>query len=264
MGSRWPAATICDEPDPPPYLLLSSFFSLLPTPLTLADFEALVQRLKGEIPADYLRGVADITVSPRAVPHPESPDVFTMGECVPLLVVMEDDDDADSSRIVLYHGSFAALAQLNPEFDWEDEAWETLTHELRHHLERRAGEYGLETYDWAADQNFARRDGESFDPGFYLDGERLAPEVYHVEGDVFIDRRVANLRHEVEFEWQGRTYRVTPPPDMTLPAFLTIVHADAKAEDGDLILVLRRRPGLRSLLKPSEPYEVSVEAESRG
>jgi len=226
--------------------------------VTYPEFEALVHQLIGAIPPDYLRGVADITVSPRAVPHIESPDVFTMGECVPLLAVMEDDGDADSSRIVLYHGSFAALAQLNPAFDWEEEAWETLTHELRHHLERRAGEYGLETYDWAADQNFARRDGEPFDPGFYLDGEQPAPGVYQVEGDVFIDRRVSDLPHEVEFEWQGRTYRVMPPPDMTLPAFLTIVGSDADEEDGDLIIVLRRRPGLRSLLKPSEPYEAEV------
>lgn len=232
-----------------------------PRPVTYQDFEALITRLTDSIPAEHLQGVAAISVSPRAVPHPESPDVFTMGECVPLLVVMEDDEDADSSRIVLYHGSFAALAQLNPEFDWEEEAWETLTHELRHHLERRAGEYGLETYDWAADQNFARRDGEPFDPGFYFDGEQLAPGVYEVEGDIFVDRRVSDVPDEIALEWQGRKYRVVPPADITLPAFLTIVRADARAEDGDLILVLRRRPGLRSFLKPSEPYEAEVRSE---
>ncbi len=240
--------------------------------MTHLEFEALIQRLLGTIPPEYLRGVADIAVSPRAVPHPESPGVFTMGECVPLVSVMEDDEDAESSRIVLYHGSFTALAQLDPAFDWEDEAWETLTHELRHHLERRAGEYGLESYDWAADQNFARRDGEPFDPGFYLDGEQLATGVFWVEGDVFIDRRVSDVPAMVEFQWEGKSYRVCPPTATTLPAFLTITAAEenrraegrGEGEEGDLILVLRRRPGIRELLGAGEPYEAEVEGREVG
>ena len=60
------------------------------------------------------------------------------------------------SRVVLYHGSFAALARIGPGFDWREETWETLSHELRHHLEWRANVAVLEAYDWAAEQNFCR------------------------------------------------------------------------------------------------------------
>jgi hypothetical protein len=230
--------------------------------VTYQDFEALIDRLTSDIPAEYLQGVAHVSVSPRAVPHPESPGVFTLGECVPLPIVTEDEDggESETSRIVLYHGSFAALAQLDDAFDWEAEAWETLTHELRHHLEWRAGASNLETYDWAAEQNFARREGEPFDPGFYLDGEQVALGVYDVDGDTFIDRRVSELPEQVEFEWRGSIYRVTPPTDASLPAFL-ILSGVADPPVRELVLVLRRRPGLRELLKPGEPWEGEVKVE---
>ena len=38
---------------------------------------------------------------------------------------------------VLYYGSFLEVAGEG--FDWEAEVWETLLHELRHHLESLAG-----------------------------------------------------------------------------------------------------------------------------
>lgn len=233
--------------------------------MTYQEFESLITSLTDAIPGDYRQGVAAVSVSPRAVPHPESPGVFTLGECVPLPMVTVDEggDESESSRIVLYHGSFAALAQLDDAFDWEEEAWETLTHELRHHLEWRAGADDLETYDRAAEHNFARRDGEPFDPGFYLDGEQLAQGIYHVDGDTFIDRRVTELPDEVEFQWHGRTYHVTPPGDASLPAFL-ILSGVREPPARELILVLRRRPGLRSLLKPGEPWEGAVKVERPG
>ena len=40
-------------------------------------------------------------------------------------------------HIALYYGSFLQVA--GPGFDWEGEVWETLLHELRHHLESLAG-----------------------------------------------------------------------------------------------------------------------------
>jgi hypothetical protein len=101
--------------------------------MRLADFEAMVRRLSTEVPAHFFDGIAEVVVSPRAVPHPVRADIYTLGECVPL-DVGESGGDVQS-RIVLYHGSFAALARLEPGYDWRGEAWETLTHELRHHLE---------------------------------------------------------------------------------------------------------------------------------
>src|SRR5262245_63493858 len=100
-----------------------------PRPMDLSSFEALVRSLAAEIPADFLAGVAEITVSPRTVPHPDHPEIFTLGQCVPLPAT-SDHPDAVVSRVVLYYGSFAALARDDPDFDWDGEAWETLTHEV--------------------------------------------------------------------------------------------------------------------------------------
>jgi hypothetical protein len=164
------------------------------------------------------------------------------------------------SRIVLYHGSFLALARLRQGFDWRAEAWETLTHELRHHLEWRARAPDLEAFDRAAEHNFARQDGEPFDPLFHLDGEPAGAGRYRVDDDVFLDVVVDAPPAEHRFLWQGRAYRVVPPPEATLPAFLT-VEGVADPPEGDLMLVLRRKPGLRDLLRRAAVYQAVVRAE---
>ena len=204
--------------------------------MTYEDFRALIERLKGEIPREFGQGVADIEVSPKTVPHPVHADVYTLGECVPLTWTGDGTDL--QSKIVLFHGSFAALARQQSAYDWRGEAWETLTHELRHHLEFRARARALEAYDWAADENFARRDGRPFDPVFYRSGERVADGIYKVDDDVFLESRAR------EFTWHGRRYRVTvavPPP-----AFLTLRGLVAEPP-GDAVLVLTRRFSLRDL-----------------
>ena len=225
--------------------------------MRLADFEAMVRRLSTEVPAHFFDGIAEVVVSPRAVPHPVRADIYTLGECVPLDV--GESGGEIQSRIVLYHGSFAALARLEPGYDWRGEAWETLTHELRHHLEWRARAPDLESYDEAAEQNFARHDGEPFDPGFYLDGEAAAPGVYTVDDDYFIDRLVRELPPELTFRWHGARYVAPVPPGATLPAFLTIEGLD-EPPPGDLVLALRRRPSLRDLFRRSPVFQATVTA----
>jgi zinicin-like metallopeptidase len=224
----------------------------------LSDFEAMVRRLADEVPADFLQGVAEIAVSPRTVPHPDRAEIYTLGECIPL---PSSDPAAEGiqSRVVLYHGSFAALARLHPGFDWRMEAWETLTHELRHHLEWRARAPELEAFDRAVEQNFARQDGEPFDPLFFLDGEPAGENAWRVEDDVFLDRLVAEPPSSVKIRWAGRLYRVEPPSGTTLPAFLTL-DGVADPPEGELILVLRRKPGLRDLLRPRAPTQATVAA----
>ena len=226
--------------------------------MRLSDFETMVRRFADEVPADFLEGVAEIAVSPRTVPHPDRAEIFTLGECIPL-PSSDPASEGIQSRIVLYHGSFSALARLQPGFDWRAEAWETLTHELRHHLEWRAQAPALEAFDRAVEQNFARQDGEAFDPLFYLDGEPAGEGAYRVEDDVFLERLVTEAPRAVRLQWRGRLYELAVPPEADLPAFLTL-EGVTEAPEGELVVVLRRKPGLRDLLRPVRPTRATVRA----
>jgi hypothetical protein len=209
----------------------------------LADFKQMVEGMAAQVPAEYFDGIASVDVSPRTVAHPTREQVYTMGECVPIDV----GGDPAPSRVVLYHGSFQALARERPDFDWRAEAWETLTHELRHHLEWRARTRDLEDYDWAADQSFARSDDAPYDPLFFLSGEPLARNTYQVDDDVFIDQVVRRRPHVTDVEWRGRRYRVDVPAE-PLPLYLALDGVQ-DGPPGDLVLVLRRKPGMLDLFR---------------
>jgi len=225
--------------------------------MRLSDFEAMAVRMAGEVPREFLDGVAEIVVSPRTLPHPDRPGIFTLGECIPLPAAEAAGPEGVQSRIVLYHGSFAALARLAPGFDWREEAFETLTHELRHHLEWRARAPDLEDLDWAVEQNYARQDGEAFDPLFFRSGAPVGDEAWRVEDDVFLDRIVARMPAAVRVHWGGQDYRVPVPPEATLPAFL-VLEGVAGGPEGDLVLVLRRKPGMLALFRPVRTFRAAV------
>ena len=225
--------------------------------MRLADFDSLIRHLCDEVPAHFFDGIAEVVVSPRTVSHPERSDTFTLGECVPLPTELGSGVEGLQSRIVLYHGSFAALAASQDDFDWRVEAWETLTYELRHHLEWRARAPDLEDFDWAVEHNFARQDGESFDPTFFLSGEAQPDGKYQVEGDVFIDHIVRSMPQTVSFSWRGQTYHAAVPEGAKLPCFLTI-DGLPDPPDGDVIVVLRRKPGVRDLLGQPSAFQATV------
>jgi hypothetical protein len=213
--------------------------------LKFADFRMMVADLARNVPPEFQDGVLAIDVSPKAVPDPVRGGVYTLGECIPL--EWSGNGANLQSRIVLYHGSFAALARARAgESEWRREAWDTLTHELRHHLEWRADVVALEAYDWAADQNFARGEGQPFDPSFYRSGERLAAGVYKVDDDVFIEKnrdRGRGRRDGLEVTWHGRRYRVPVPPGAQPPLFLSLEGLTALPA-GDVIVAVPRRPSL--------------------
>jgi hypothetical protein len=211
------------------------------------EFERMVRRLAREIPDEYMDGVAAIDVSPKTIPHPVRADVYTLGECIPL----HGEGDEVQSRVVLYHGSFHALAGVRGGFAWREEAWETLSHELRHHLEWRANADALEAFDWAAEQNFARQEGQPFDPLFHLSGERVDDGVYRIDDDVFLDRLVRKRPDAVDVTWHGASYGVQVPV-LPLPAFLTL-EGLRDPPPGDVVLVLRRRGRLCDLVRPPSP-----------
>jgi hypothetical protein len=225
--------------------------------MRLADFEAMIRRLCNEVPPHFFDGIAEVVVSPRTVPHPDRAEIFTLGECDPLPVQVGSGVEGLQSRIVLYHGSFAALARLQAGFDWRGEAWETLMHELRHHLEWRARAPDLEDFDWAVEHNFARQEGEPFDPTFFLSGELQPSGHYLVEDDVFIDQIVRSVPVSVSFAWRGRSYSAAIPPGAELPCFLT-VEGVADPPEGELVLVLRRKPGVRDLFSQPGVFQGTV------
>jgi hypothetical protein len=213
--------------------------------------------MAGELPAEYLEGIAGIEVSPKTLPHPVRADIWTLGECVPL-PGGDHDPDTVQSRILLYFGSFRALAAGDPDFDWREETWETLTHELRHHLEWRARAPDLEALDRAAEANYARQDGEPFDLLYFHDGERVANGVYRIEDDFFLEQVVRAPPARVGFAWHGRSYQADAPEGLTLPALLT-VSGVTHPPPGELLLVLRPRPGVRDLFRPPTLYQGVIE-----
>lgn len=226
--------------------------------MTLADFQALVQRLAKEIPPEFQGGVVDIDVSRHTVPHPLRGDVYTLGECIPLEWSGSGTDL--QSRVVLYHGSFQALARLG-EFDWREEAWETLTHELRHHLEWQANVASLEAYDWAAEENFARHEDAPFDPVFYRNGEQLAPGVFKVDDDVFLEQG-AESGERVSLTWHGARYDVAlPTADPRAWVFLTLEGLD-EPPPGDAVLVRPGRPSFFEVFRsPAAPVSSAASVE---
>lgn len=207
--------------------------------------------MANDIPPDYLDGIVAIDVSPRTVPHPVREGVYTLGECVPV----HADGHEITSRVVLYFGSFAALAAERDGFTWREEAWETLVHELRHHLEWRANTEALEAYDWAAEQNFARQEGGAFDPLFYQAGEVIDEGAFKVDDDVFLERVMRTPPPALEIVWRGRRYHVPVPVDASLPIDL-VLEGVADPPTGDLVVALRRRPRLWDLFAPRAAVEV--------
>jgi hypothetical protein len=217
--------------------------------LKFADFRTMVEHLAQDVPQEFRDGIVAIDVSPKAVPDPVRGGVYTLGECIPL--EWSGNGANLQSRIVLYHGSFAAVARSHAgASEWRHEAWDTLAHELRHHLEWRADVDALEAYDWAAEQNFARGEGQVFDPVFYRSGERIAAGIHKVDDDVFIEQESRDVGRGtgegLAVTWHGRSYRVPMPPGAQPPLFLSL-EGLLTPPAGDVILVVPRRPSLLTL-----------------
>jgi hypothetical protein len=106
--------------------------------MTYAEFVNLVERLWDEIPEAFKRGLQGVHVLPEARPEPGLEGVWRLGEYLdPGPPSALGGFEGLGRHIALYYGSFLQVA--GPGFDWEGEVWETLLHELRHHLESLAG-----------------------------------------------------------------------------------------------------------------------------
>lgn len=214
--------------------------------MDLRRFEEVAAAYWREIPEVFRRGVEALVVEPEALPHPEIPDVYTLGECVTdhwPSAYTEGGGDV-RSRVVLYHGSFRALAGLDPAFDWRGEIWETLLHELLHHREFAAAESKLEDYDWAVDENFKRHVGRDFDPAFYRAVPSDADGTVRIESEIFVETEVPPGLEEASFRWRDRSYTVRVPDS----GDVLYVNPRNLAERRLWVVVWRRRPWWRRLL----------------
>jgi hypothetical protein len=213
-----------------------------------AEFERRAREAFEEIPESFKQGIDGLEVSRESVPHPTLPDVFTLGQCV-TEEHFSDYAGPETTRsvIVLYWGSFKGLAALDDEFDWEAEIWETLTHELRHHLESLAREDALEDVDVAADELFNRQEGLAFDPWYYQKGDREDSGAYLIEGNRYLEQtwrtRDFERAESVEFAWQGARYRIPRPAELGDVHFVCIEGADFDEARLELVLVRKRTWG---------------------
>jgi hypothetical protein len=219
--------------------------------MTFAQFSARAHEMFESIPAEFREGVDGLVVEAGAEPHPELDEIYTLGECRTENYPSEFGGPSTTrSFVVLFYGSFVRLAELDEEWDWEGEMWETITHEVRHHLESLASEDALEVEDWVMDQNFARRAGEPFDPGFFRSGVAHGEGVFEVDGDVFLERQIDAddiAAGGLVLEWDEQEYEV-PLPDPL--ADLHLVTLEGVEDDGgDVVLVLIRKRGVWETLR---------------
>ena len=234
--------------------------------MTFEEFEALAAQQWEEIPEHYRQGVDSMVVERSALPHPSLPDIYTLGECL-TESYPSDFGSADTTRsvVVLYYGSFFRLSRLDPEFDWKAELWETLTHELQHHLESLATDDTLGDMDYAADENYKRYHGELFDTFFYRSG-LPEEEWYRVEDEYFLEAPLPAPGAPVFFEWNGAGYEADVPAGVGDVTFLTV---DSGVDDAPaaLHIVLLAHRGwwrtLRDALSARQLHVAQLETSAR-
>jgi len=238
--------------------------------MTFEEFEAEAHRMWEKIPAEYKEGIDGIVVRREAEAHPDHEDYYTMGMCFTEPYPSGyGGPDSTRSFLALYYGSFARVADGDPDFSWEEELWETITHELRHHLEFLAEDDALEGVDYALEESYKREQGLDFDPWYFQSGLPVARSVYRVERDVYIEQpwRPDDFERAraIEFEWDGRCWAIDRPEELGDVHYVWIHDLDAGG--GRLQLVFLRNVGgwerLWRVWRRQPPNVLESEAEPR-
>jgi hypothetical protein len=206
------------------------------------QFEATARRMWSEIPAEYKEGIDGLVVRKEALEHPEHDDYFTLGMCfTEPYPGGYGGPESTRSILALYYGSFVGVSEDDPEFPWEDELWETITHELRHHLEYLVEDETLERVDYALEQSHLRFEGLDFDPWYFQSGLHVAPGAYRVEGDVYLEQRWKpddfRAASRVQFEWEGRKFSIPRPEELGDIHYVWIDGIDTENTSLQLVLV---------------------------
>lgn len=210
-----------------------------------ATFQQVARAAFEAIPDPYRQGIDGLVVSREALPHPELPDIWTLGLCDTESYPSDwVGPDTTRSVVVLYYGSFRSLARLDPDFDWEAEIHETIEHEVRHHLESLAGRDELGDVDYAMDESFKRFEGLDWDPWFYQKGDQVEPGVFAVEDQTFVELELRGEVFErlsaVEFEWQGQRFAFARPNELGDVHFVRVEGIDDESTSFEVVLVRTR------------------------
>ncbi len=126
--------------------------------MTFTDFQRTAEEMLSEIPEEFLEGLQGLHVLEHTKPEPDLPGVYRMGEYLdPGFDSFLGGNPGLGRHVALYYGSFATIANGDPDFNWEEEIWETITHELQHHVESLAGDASLIGEDRRRDAMFRKR-----------------------------------------------------------------------------------------------------------
>ncbi len=125
--------------------------------MTYERFKETVEEMVAEIPEEFMEGLQGVHVLEHIRREEHYEDVVRLGEYLDPGPESFLGGNGLGRHIALYYGSFRDIAAGEPNFDWEEEVWETLTHELRHHVESLAGDVSLIEEDVQRAKEFKRR-----------------------------------------------------------------------------------------------------------
>jgi hypothetical protein len=125
--------------------------------MSYARFRRLLAEMVDELPPEFTQGLQGVHAIEEAKPEDGYVDVWRMGEYLdPGAEDFLGAGEGLGRHVALYYGSFVQIAADDPGFEWEEEMWETLTHELRHHVESLAGDDSLIQEDERVSREFER------------------------------------------------------------------------------------------------------------
>ena len=235
--------------------------------MTYEQFVEAAYRAWDKVPDRYKQGVDGVIVREEVEAHPDQDDYFTMGLCqTESYPSAYEGPDSTRSILTLYYGSFREVSASDPDFSWEGEIWETITHELRHHLESLVEDEALERVDYAMEQAYRRGRALGFDPWYFRSGLPVGPGAFAVEQDLYLEQLWEPGQFMVEdrlaFEWEGKRWTVPRPSELGDIHFVSVTGLVDCV--GTVQLVLIRRIPLWKRLRGAwsrRPLEV-LETES--
>ena len=125
--------------------------------MTYEMFKETVEEMVAEIPEEFMEGLQGVHVLEHVKREERYKGVVRLGEYLDPGPESFLGTNGLGRHIALYYGSFRDIARGEPDFDWDAEIWETLTHELRHHVESLAGDVSLIEEDVQRAKGFKRR-----------------------------------------------------------------------------------------------------------